>query len=406
MASTVLKRIIRRPLLSLTGFLLAAVLCFVLCFLVQYRQEQEENIRQIRETYPILCTVTDARGVNTQSLRLYKRYLQWVEDEEEGIGSYIRDLKVTRELLVEGVVPGEDGLFSGESDTLYPGMGSSLSYRPDYVLCPFRKALGLSDPACSELTDPAKGGDYTSTVEDFFHRDENICLVPETEYEKLEGAVLSFRLRSPYTKDGSGGVGYEDFKVVGWYKGEGDSLLLPYPCAQRVGYEIADTISVDSISFFVKDNTKLEEMKKKAMEVFTEPAPSSYSGRAGLVVKDSVYRLTLRETEQNIKQINQLIPVSLILSLSAGLLAGYLAVRGETKTYALMRTLGVGKLRLFGMVLLEQLLLPAAGALAVGLVMKQPLPAFGYFGCHAAGCLLAGLRPVLAAPTKLLRAQE
>ncbi len=147
-------------------------------------------------------------------------------------------------------------------------------------------------------------------------------------------------------------------------------------------------------------------MKEKAREVFTEPAPSSFSGRAGLVVKDSVYRLTMQEMEGNIRQVGRLIPVSLMLSLLTGLLTGYLTVRGETKTYALRRTLGVGAGRLILMVLSEQLLLPAVGALAVGLILGQLRPALIYFVCHAAGCLLAVLRPALTAPTKLLRVQE
>ena len=414
MIASVFKRIIRRPFLSLTGLILAGAMCFVLCFLVRYRSEQEAGIREIRDSYQILCTVTDSRGINTQGLRLHRRFIEFVEDEETGIGSYIKDLRVTRELYIQGIIPGEDGPFTEDDleDVVswqYDSFGNvtEVIRKAEYVSSPYTILFGLSDPVCSGLTDPAEGGAYSSSVEDFFHCDENICLVPEGDYEKLRGATITFLLSSPYTKDDSTrNEGRAAFTVVGWYKGDGRTLLVPYTCAQRVGYEISSTVSVDSIAFFLKDNTKAEELKGTAMKVFTVPEPSSFSSRAGLVVKDNVYRLTMREMEQNIKQIDRLIPVSLALSLLTGLLVGYLAVRGETRTYALMRTLGIGPMRLGVMVLAEQLLLPALGSLVVGLLMKQPEPALIYFGCHFTGCLLAVLRPALAAPTKLLRTQE
>ena len=418
MIGNVVKRIIRRPFLSLTGLLLACAMCFVLCFLVKYRSEQEEGLRRIRETYQILCTVTDARGVNTDGLRLAQRYVEFVESEEEGLAGYIKDLRITRELGIDGIIPGNNDVFTADDleevtswqfsrDSEGNEVMEEITFKAEFVTSPWHMLLGLSDPVCSSLTDPARGGAFTSTVEDFFRCDEDICLVPESYYERLAGKPVTFSLYSPYSKgDGTPREGRADITVVGWYKGEGTAVLVPYACAQRIGYKISSTVSADSIAFFLNDNTKVDEMKEKAREVFAEPAPSSFSGRAGLVVKDSVYRLTMQEMEGNIRQVGRLIPVSLMLSLLTGLLTGYLTVRGETKTYALRRTLGVGAGRLILMVLSEQLLLPAVGALAVGLILGQLRPALIYFVCHAAGCLLAVLRPALTAPTKLLHVQE
>lgn len=93
-------------------------------------------------------------------------------------------------------------------------------------------------------------------------------------------------------------------------------------------------------------------------------------------------------------------------NLAAGFMIGFLSVRGETRTYALMRTLGVRGPHLIGMVLGEQVLLPALSALVIGILTRQPLTALLYFACHLIGCFLAVLRPALATPTKLLRVQE
>ena len=387
MLSYVIKRILRRPFVSLGSLVLACALCLALCFLVQYRSRQAAQLEEIRDSYQILCTVTDARGVNTESLRLAKRYVEFIEDEEEGLGAYIKDLKITRELMVEYVDYWQTDV-SGFIDT------------------PYRVALGLSDPACSALTDPARGGAYHLDTEDFFHSEEALCLVPETDYEGLRDKTLCCVLSSPYTKEGAYSSAAYDLRVAGYYRGPGNVLLIPYEFAQNAGYEIDDTRSVDSISFVLKDNTKSEEMRNKAMEHFTVPAPSSFSGRAGLVIKDHVYRMTMGEMEQNVKQADRLIPVSLALSLAAGFLAAYIGVRGESRTYALMRTLGLGAGRLGVQVLAEQLLLPALGILLAGLSLGQMKPALLFLGCYGLGCLLAVLRPVLARPTKLLRSQE
>ena len=194
-----------------------------------------------------------------------------------------------------------------------------------------------------------------------------------------------------------------DLTVVGWYKGEESIRYLPFRAALELGRSLTDTVSVDSVSFRLKDNAQVDLIREISAKTFVQPDPSRIDPNPGLSILDRQYKAAIAEMEQNVAQTERLLPLSAALSLAVGFFMGFLSVRGETRNYALMRTLGLGKGRLACQALLEQLLLPALGALLVGLIMKQALPALVYFACHSLGCLLAVIKPALAKPTRLLR---
>ncbi|MBP3729620.1 MAG: hypothetical protein J6H18_05095 [Lachnospiraceae bacterium] len=241
-------------------------------------------------------------------------------------------------------------------------------------------------------------------VEDFFGSTEDICLVPEGVYESLAGQMLSSEVSVP-TLGSQEEFVTREYRVVGKYRGGEGNIIVPLGACEKLAGS-GGKARTDSLSFILLDNTKADEMMEKAMEEFTVVNLDSYSSRPALTVQDRQYKATVAELQQNISRTNYLLPVSVMLSLAAGFMIGFIAVRGETKTYALMRTLGISGKKLALMILGEQTLLPALGALAVGLLLGQPLAALLYFICHLAGCILAALRPALAAPTTLLRSQE
>ena len=380
MMTMIFKRMLRRPGLSLAGLILAAALCFVLCFLVRYRDAQAAQLEETRKTYVVRGVVTDARGTKSNNLCLNRMFLDFVQDEEKGLWPYITDVRMIKNLECE-------------SD-----LGTGL-------------AVGVTSPETDRRLDASLVGGYYTDKADFFESKDFCCLVPEYAYEQYRGGQIACRLTNSYTSAGLGSIGDNngaEFKldVVGWYKGDGADVILSFPAVQRLGGRLTNTVSVDAISFALKDNTQADLVREIAAKEFIRPDPSSLSFRPALTIQDRQYRAALTELEQNVRRTERLLPLSAFLSLAAGFFMGFLSVRGETRTYALMRTLGVGAGRLTAMVLAEQLLLPALCAAAVGLIMGRPLPALIYFACHAAGCFLAVLRPALAAPTKLLRAQE
>lgn len=377
MAGIVFKRIRRRPWLSLTGLVLACALCFALCFLVRYRDGQQQELETMRDSFSVQGIITNARGTKADHLRLHKRYMEYVQDEEKGIGAYIQDLCLTKELY--------------------------LDWEPWKGL-----AIGVNSPRAAKALDPEQGGEYYSTEADFFESCENWCLVPRSLWETYGGRRVSMQMDNPYKKthNSMSDLYTEksfDLTVVGWYKGEESILYLPFRAALELGRSLTDTVSVDSVSFRLKDNAQVDLIREISAKTFVQPDPSRIDPNPGLSILDRQYKAALAEMEQNVAQTERLLPLSAALSLAVGFFMGFLSVRGETRNYALMRTLGLGKGRLACQALLEQLLLPALGALLVGLIMQQALPAFVYFACHALGCMLAVIKPALAKPTKLLR---
>ena len=380
MINYVFKRIIRRPFLSLAGLVLAGALCFALCFLVSYRDRQEADLKAMQKSYLVRGVITDARGTKANHMRLHRRFLQFVQDEEKGLGSYIENLCLIKNLECDSAL----------------GKGY---------------AVGISEPRADKRMLEEQGGGYYIEKEDFFESKDFCCLVPETAYEEYKDKSIACAMVNPYT---SAGIGTGDrpnnwtfnLEVVGWYKGGGMDVILSFPTVQRLAGRLTSTESVDAISFDLKDSSQADLVREVAAKEFVTPDPSSTSFRPAITVQDKQYRIAITEMEQNIARTQRLVPVCLFMSLAAGFLMGFLSVRGETKTYALMRTVGMGKGKLVLSVLAEQLLLPLAACLAVGFIMGLPLVALLYFMCYTVGCLAAVIRPALSTPTKLLRVQE
>lgn len=373
MIKYIIKRIVRRPWLSLIGLVMAAAFCFFLCYLVRYKEGLQAELEEVRTSYEILCVVTDSRGVHSQNLSLNQRFADFVEDAENGLGSYVKKLHLSMKLACSSPL----------------GSGT---------------LTGVNSREASDVLNPAKGGSCDSAVEDFFDSSENICLVAEEYYGQLSGQKIRLKISVP-TMGSKEETVERDFLVVGQYRGQGADVFVPYKTAKKLSGS-GGGARTDSLSFILADNTKAEEMMEKAMEVFTTVDPASYSSRPALTVQDRQYKASLTELEQNIRRTDYLLPISAVLSLAAGFLIGFLAVRGETRTYALMRTLGVSGPALAVMVLGEQILLPAIGVLAIAIALARPGAAFVYLAFHLVGCALAVIRPALSAPTRLLYEQD
>ena len=373
MLKYVIKRIVRRPWLSLAGLVMAAAFCFFLCYLVRYKEGLQTELEEVRTSYEILCVVTDSRGVRAENLSLNQSFADFVMDEEKGLGKYVKKIHLSMDLPCTSLL----------------GSGS---------------LIGVSDREASDILNPAKGGSCDYVVEDFFGSSENICLVAEEYYSQLAGQEIRLKISVP-TMGSKEETVERDFLVAGQYRGQGADVFVPYNTAKKLSGS-GGAARTDSLSFILADNTKAEEMMEKAMEVFTTVDPASYSSRPALTVQDRQYKASITELEQNIRRTDYLLPISIILSLAAGFLIGFLAVRGETRTYALMRTLGVSGPNLALMVLGEQILLPAVGVLVIAIALARPGAAFVYLSFHLVGCALAVLRPALSAPTRLLYEQD
>lgn len=403
-----IKRLWRRPWLSLCSLILTGVLCFLLCYLSGYQAEQRQKLEETKESFDILCVVTNRRGTQSVSLRMGSSAHYFLTDPEGDMAPLIRDLRATKEFYVSSIA-------------------LSLNDQP---------MIGVTNERCTEDLDPALGGSVTLFVPEFYDTDGRFCLVSQELYEalveerkmqaELEGTefdeaalreeVFSIHVTDPvlseafltYAEDGLG-KGFVELTLAGYYAGSGESIYIPFQTSQDIAVEISNRLSTDSLAFLAVDNENLDAITRTASGVFgaVDPLADEHSSpRYALTIHDEQYRATVAALEQNIERTAYLLPIVMLLGLGVGFLISFLATRGERRTYALMRTLGMTRGKLFGSILREQLTLSVLAVAAVALLTGNPGPAAIYLGCYTVGCTAAVVRSVQVPPTAILREQE
>ena len=385
----VLKRLWRRPWMSLCSFLLAALLCFLLSYLADYRQGQEEKLQEVKENFEILCVVTNLSGSNSTNLKIEPKVIDFVLDRETGLGNHVKEIQMTKRF--DYVAP----------TVTFEYFGGDMA------------VTGVTNPRCAQVLDPGQGGYVTWLEEGFYESSENICIVSQMTYDSLEEKVLPVYLTDPVSwkrwKDPQTGLPTLELRVVGYYTGGGADVYIPFGTAQRLSEEACGKGGCDAIAFLAADNEALEELQKAASPVFRSVNPligNTKDSNLALKIYDEQYRATVAALEQNIQRTALLVPLILLVSLGVGFLVSVLATRSERRTYALMRTLGMTRGRLFGSILREQLLLPTTAAILCAVAAGKPLSALSYLIFHTVGCCIAVVRSVRVPPTAILREQE
>ena len=400
----VLKRLWRRPWLSLCSLVLSAVLCFLLCYLSGYQAEQQQKLDETKSSFDILCVVTNRRGTQSVSLRMNAGAYYALIDPEGALPKLIRDLRVTKEFYIS-------------CDAL------ELSDAP---------MIGVTNERCVEDLDPAMGAEVTLFREDFYETEDYVFLMSQEKYDALvekrmllaemEGTefeeaellteIFTFRVQDPLIDPTSGdewGQGELEGMLGGIYSGSGSDLYISFPASQKLGIEVSNRTSTDSIAFLAADNQRLDAIREAALPSFgtVDPLADEHSSpRYALTIHDEQYNATVAALEQNIQRTRYLLPLVALLGLGMGFLISFLSTRGERMTYALMRTLGLTRGKLFWSILREQMILALlAVVIMAGLTGNIP-PAVFYLSCHCVGCCLSVIRSLQVPPTAILREQE
>lgn len=375
--------------MSLCSFLLGALLCFLLSYLADYRQGQEEKLQEVKENFEILCVATNLSGSNSTNLKIEPKVIDFVFDRETGLGSHVKEIQMTKRF--DYVAP----------TVTFEYFGGEMA------------VTGVTDPRCAQVLDPGQGGYVTWLEEGFYESSDNICIVSQMTYDSLEEKVISVIVTDPVSwkvwRDPETKSSALNLKIVGFYTGGGADIYIPFGTAQNLLQQMTGTGGCDSIAFLAADNEGLENLQKAAAPMFHSVNPligNTASSTLALQIYDEQYRATVAALEQNIQRTGYLLPLILLVSLGVGFLVSVLATRSERRTYALMRTLGMTRGRLFGSILREQLLLPLTAAVFCAIAAGKPLSALSYLIFHTIGCCIAVVRSVRVPPTAILREQE
>lgn len=382
------KRLWRRPWLSLCSLILSCVLCLLMGLLSGYRQELENRLAETKMEYDILCIATNRHGVASTGLKMGEEILNFVFDEsEEGLMQFAREVRVTKEFR-------------------YSCFQVGLVAQGDQLL------IGVNDERCDPKLDPELGGCVNYMTGDFYTSDTYQCIVSEELLEQLGANHILLDVVDPFISSnllkyvGSGSV---NLTIVGTYEGSGNRIFISFETARRLAREISKRESFDSLCFFTADNENYDEIYSIAKRYFSKVDPnagSKLTHKPALTIHDGQYRATVTALEQNIARTGYLLPIVLLLGLGVGFLISFLFTSSERKTYALMRTLGMTRWRLFGSILREQLILVAVAVLAATVLTREIIPGAVYFLCYGVGCAACIFRAIRVPPTAILREQE
>lgn len=379
----ILKRLWRRPWLSLCSLILSGVLCFLLSYTSGYVRQQERELAGTRDSFEVLCVVTNRSGTRSTSLRMTPMELSAITGEDSPLAPHMKDLRLTKEFLANGSVLGLQN----------------------------EELLGVTNPRCSQRLDPEMGGEVTLWQEDFWEREDYVCLISQESYSRLlpPEEPRDIRLKVSIQDPCSGNAQAVELTVAGVYSGSGQTIFLPFQAAANLSIVLSDRITCDSAAFLARDNRLLPALSQAAGRDFGTVDPAAGDGgtpRLALTIHDEVYRATVATLEQNIHRAELILPLLLILCLLCGLLIGFLGTRNEIRSYALMRTLGSDRRRLLLSIIAEQSLLPFVASAATALFMKAPVQALLCLVFQIAGCIPPTVKAVRTPPTAILREQE
>lgn len=324
----------RRKGASILLAAVAALGVFASAALQNLTARQEASIENMVKGTQIHCVVTDPQGSGSDNLQMFSAFVDMLMGKRHERGCYLDEY--VKNVRAKASIP----LDRPRGMTLR----RILSFDSD-------SALGEVAGAQIALTE--------GWSEDVFQTSARVCVIP------AELATQTGPDGLPYIMIDMNGVALE-LQVIGTVSGSaGNVIWCPFYLQTEEG--ISEVFRVESCSFSISDNSRLEACKAAIYETFVEPSLSNVDDgfQYGVLIQDETYQSTMEELHSNLSILRLLLPILIVLCGCIGFLATYLSTRGRIREFAVMRCLGLRRGRIFAQVFGEQLLLAILGA-AVG----------------------------------------
>ncbi len=319
-----------------TSILLAAVVfagCFTAVLLDRLLQRQEESLQQMIETTRIRCVVTDARGMHSDDLDMFSGFVDMLMGLRRDRGCYLDEYVMDVNAIST----------------------SPLDRPEDTRLC--RILSFASDKRLSALEGNTVELDASWTEACLAGRDKVCIITEDIPTYTDEGGVQWVQIAQGRGQSG-------ELRVIGKIQG---NLKKTIYCPFYLSWQetVSESYRVESCSFTIRDNTRLEESKDAIYASFVEPSLSNTLSDTtyGVVVQDETYLKALKEIQSNLAMLRLLPPILILLTGCIGFFASYMTTRSRKKEFAVSRCLGVTQRRVFFLVLLEQVVLAVLGGM-------------------------------------------
>ncbi|MCL2665787.1 MAG: hypothetical protein FWE82_09245, partial [Defluviitaleaceae bacterium] len=448
LASYFIKRIPREGFKSMTIPFLAFALVVLINLLGGIQARQQAEFDDIMDNYEIVAVVSDLSGAYTDNLFITSDYLDlFTSHQIFSLQRQTGDMFLKRRLMisfldqapVDGTIMGITHLRSdadyinenGLEFTFFPGYDESI-FLTDGLYCvvdenlyaeiggaffvEFRSKLKTYDGDGSfvlkndgSLQQNRDG--YTITYWPSYDENGNAVYYfyePMID-ENGELIYITTAVRPIDSKPVS-----ETFTVVGTFFGADETLMyIPYKTANRLG-SLSDGQQhySDSLTVTIADNRDLSAFKLNAWRSFSRVRPIYDSRPFAMMVYDSQFYEMLEPLRLNIAIIDAAAPFVYAMAVCTGFAASILLTRRRKPEFALLRSVGVGRMRIIVGTLIEQAVCCGVGA-ALGCLFVAAT--WGYFSlrqpavfiaCYVAGVFFAVLRAAGTDVLKILREGE
>ena len=324
----------------------SGMIVFAVCMLSGLVQRQEVKLTELIRDTRIHCVVTDSKGTNSENLGILSFYVDMLTGRRHERGCYLDEVVTDVRALAS------QKLDSPEEHDL-------------------RRILTLdSDPLLASGVQVRFFDGFDETV---LRSEADVCLVPE-HMEPEERGTLTVAL----------GTNRKNLNIVGTVSGSSmDSIWVPFYFKWED--DLSSAFPVQSCSFTIRDNTRLEQTKDDIFTWFSRPSVSNGADAEpfGVLVQDQTYRESLHKLESSLEQLRLLLPLLAVLGIMISFLTTYAMTRGRQKEFAVMRCLGLRKKTIFVMVLWEQLILILIGG-SIGIC-------FGLLGASIQAARICGV---------------
>lgn len=374
----------RRKGFSILLCAVAALGVFASAALQNLTVRQEAAMTKMINDTQIHCVVTDPQGSGSDNLQMFSAFVDMLMGKRHERGCYLDEY--VKNVRAKASIP--------------------LDQPKDMTL---RRILSFdSDSALSEVS-----GVRIALTEGFteaaFQTDARVCIIPDGMETQI-GAD-----GQPYVSVILNGVPLK-LQVIGTVLGgAGNAIWCPFYLQQQEG--VTEAFRVESCSFDILDNARLEECKTAIYETFVEPNLTNVSDGLsyGVLIQDETYQSTLEELRSNLSMLRLLLPILTVLCGGIGFLAAYLANRGRIREFAVMRCLGVKRRSIFGQVFGEQALLAIVGTVfggVAGLLLEGSYSGEAFaragliLGIFLAGAAVASWNVTRVNVMKLMKVEE
>ena len=322
-----------------TSMLLAAVAAlgvFASAALQNLTVRQEAAMADMVRNTQIHCVVTNPQGSNSDNLQMFSAFVDMLTGKRHERGCYLDE-------YVKNVR-------AKASFSLSQPQGMTL-----------RRILSFDSDSALTAVAGVRISLTAGWTEAAFQTNSRVCIIPsglETQIGADGQTYITIIMNDMPIK----------LQVIGTVFGSaGNVIWCPFYLQQQEG--ISEAFRVESCSFDISDNARLEECKTAIYETFIVPGLSHVSDGLsyGVFIPDETYQSTLAELRSNLSILRLLLPILIVLCGCMGFLAAYLTTRGRVREFAVMRCLGLKRNNIFGQVFKEQAILAIMGATAGGI---------------------------------------